>query len=208
MTKTIYTVMFGDEYKLQDPTYINKNWEHICFTDNKKIKSDVWDIIYLPKPEDPQKKSREIKLLYYEYIVPDINIYIDSKFKINVNLDKFVKKNLKKENDICLMKHNKRDCLFDEGKFCIKNNIGNKEIIQKQLDDYKKEGMINNFGLFAPGIMIRRDNEIVRQFMYLWYLEIRKYTYRDQISFPYIQWKYDVLNINTINFKETYRAFK
>jgi hypothetical protein len=78
-----------------------------------------------------------------------------------------VNDNLKDDNDICLMTHNKRNCLFDEANFCIKNNIGDKKLIKKQIEDYLNDNMIYNYGLYAPGIMIRRNNDNVKKFMEL-----------------------------------------
>ena len=124
MKKIVYTVLLGD-YNLREPKYKNGNWEYICFTD-QNIKSKNWNIV---KVQGGRKKSREIKIKSHVFMGYDLCLSIDAKFVINIDLDKFVKENLK--SDLCLMKHNKRKCIYDEGNFCIK--IGkDKKVFQNE----------------------------------------------------------------------------
>lgn len=203
MKKVIYTVMFGD-YKLHEPIFENKDWEHICFSD-REIKSDIWNVKVIKNIKNSRKLSRRIKINFHEFLDHDILIYIDAKFRIKIDLDDFVKENLK--YNIVLMKHNRRDCIYDEAEFCIKLGNDNKDIIQKQIVKYKEEGFPKNYNLYAPGIMIRKNTKEVINFMKLWYNEVEKYSYRDQISFPYILWK-NPIKLSLMAFRETYRKFR
>lgn len=199
MKKIVYTVLLGD-YKLNEPVYKNKDWSLICFTDQDMM-SENWSI---KKVEGGLKKSREIKICCDKYVDFDICLYLDAKFKIKCDLDDFVKDNLK--SNIAVMKHNKRKCVYDEGHFCIKIGKDNKEIILKQLKQYENDKFPKNFGLYAPGIMIRKNTKEVNHFMKLWYDEVDKYSYRDIISFSYILWK-NPINLSLMPFKETYGRF-
>ncbi len=200
MKKVVYTVLLGN-YKLNEPVYINKDWTLVCFTD-QNIQSKNWSIV---KIEGRRKKSREIKIRCDKYLDFDISLYIDAKFTIKCNLDDFVKKNL--QTDIAVMKHNKRICSYSEGHFCIKIGKDKEETILKQLEHYKDDGFPKNFGLYAPGIMIRKNTKEVNRFMKLWYDEVSKYSYRDIISFSYVLWK-NPIDLSLMPFKETYRRFK
>jgi len=200
MKKVVYTVLLGKDYKLYEPSYKNEDWSFICFTD-QDIKSKHWTI---KKVEGGLKKSREIKILCDKYIDFDICLYIDAKFKIKFNIDNFVKENLK--TNIAVMKHNMRTCSYDEGQFCIEIGKDKKETILKQLEYYKSDGFPKDFGLYAPGIMIRKNEREVNEFMKLWFDEVKKYSYRDIISFSYILWK-NPIEIDKMIFRETYGAF-
>jgi hypothetical protein len=199
MKKIVYTVLLGD-YELNEPKYKNNRWKYICFTD-QNIKSENWEII---KVSGGRKKSREIKIKSHKFMEYDICLYIDAKFTIKIDLDNFVNKNLK--NDLCLMKHNKRRCLYDEGNFCIKIGKDKKETISKQLEYYKKDGMPENFGLYAPGVMLKKNTKQINKFMELWYEQVEKFSYRDIISFSYVLWK-NPIDLNLMPFKETYKRF-
>jgi len=204
MKKIIYTVLLGD-YKLNEPEFINKNWSLICFTD-RDIVSENWSIIKV-ECNDLKKKSREIKIRCNEFIDFDICVYIDAKFTIKCNLDEFVKLNLSDGTDIAVMRHRRRSCVYEEGKFCIKNRIGDGEIIADQIISYYRDGFPRNFGLYAPGIMIRRNSLEVIDFMKMWYNEVKKYSYRDIISFSYVLWR-NPIKLSVMPFKKTYKEFR
>ena len=199
MKKIVYTVALGN-YKLNDPKIINSDWDLVCFT-NQNFESDYWKI---KKIKGGKKKSRHIKIRSNQYIDYDICLYLDVKFTINCNLDMFVKDHLK--TDLALMKHNKRNCAYDEGEFCIKIGKDRKEIIEEQLKIYKALGFPKQFGLFAPGVMIKRNTFEVNKFMELWYDQIARYSYRDQLSFPYTLWK-NPIELSLMDFKKTYGRF-
>lgn len=200
MKKVVYTVILGD-YTLQEPSVINNGWEYICFTD-QDLTSDIWKFV---KIEGGRKTSRKIKINSYKYFDYDICLYLDSKFKVKKNLNDFIDNNL--NSDLCLMQHSKRNCLYDEGYFCMKFGLDTSDNILPQLNKYESENMPKNFGLFAPGIMIKRNTPEVNEFMKLWYEEVFNHSYRDQISFPYILWK-NPINIDLMLFKKTYMSFR
>ena len=199
MEKIVYTVLLGD-YKLNEPKIINHDWELICFTD-QDIKSEYWKII---KVKGGKKKSRHIKIRSDLYMDYDICLYLDAKFTIKQNLNMFVEDNLK--TDLALMRHNKRNCVYDEGEFCIRIGKDKKEIIENQLNIYEAVNFPKNFGLYAPGIMIKRNTNEVNKFMELWYDQVERYSYRDQLSFPYVLWN-NPIELSLMNFKETYGQF-
>lgn len=200
MKKVVYTVLLGN-YQLNEPVFENPDWNYICFTD-QNLKSKNWKII---KEKGGRKKSREIKIRADQFFDYDICLYLDAKFIVKCDLNKFVDDNLK--TNLCLMRHKERKCVYVEGNFCIKIGKDKKEIIERQLEKYKKEGLPENFGLYAPGIMIKRNCEEVNKFMKLWYDEVEKHSYRDIISFPYILWK-NPIELSLMPFKKTYFKFR
>jgi len=207
----VYTTIIGNRYKLNEPIVDNNNWKHICFVArNKEIekrKNSKWEIIKIKDTSfTDEKLSRKIKIMQQDYI-PDCNysIYLDSRFTIKTDLTDFVYKELN-AGDIAVMKHNRRSCAYDEGDFVIDNGIASKNKVSMQLAHYKIAGFPKNFGLFAPGIMIRRMNERVDKLMEDWWEEIKKYTYRDQISLAYCIWKNEIM-CKFMEFRPTYERF-
>lgn len=203
MKKVVYTALFGN-YKLRNPAYIDTSWKYICFTD-QNISSNCWEIRKVAT-DNPRKKSREVKIRSHKFFDYDVCLYMDCKFTVTmrVDLDKFLN-NLK--NDLCLMIHNKRNCLYKEGNFCIQKKKDNRNIILDQLQYYRDQGMPENFGLYAPGIMMKRNTDRVNYFMDMWFNEVDKFSYRDIISFSYVLWKHPI-EIDLLPFKETYGRFK
>jgi len=201
--KVIYTVLLGD-YKLREPIYINKGWKLLCFTDRPRV-SKNWKILCVDCNSNLRQKAREIKIRCDKYVDFDICLFIDAKFTIKCDLDNFIKENLK--TNMALMTHNKRSCIYDEAKFCIKIGVEKKNVIQNQINLYKEAGFPKNFGLYGTGIIIRKNVPEVIKFMKLWYNEVNKHSCRDQISFPYVLWN-NPIKIDLMPFKETYAKFK
>lgn len=199
MKKVVYTVLLGN-YKLNEPKHKNPEWEHLCFTD-QDIHSKNWKII---KVKGGKKRSREIKIRSDQFFSYDVCLYLDARFTIKCDLDAFVKEYLK--TDLCVMEHNKRKCAYKEGEFITKLGIDKKTVIDKQLSVYREMGFPEDFGLYAPGIMIKRNTPKVNHFMQIWYEQVDKYSYRDIISFSYTLWK-NPIDLSLMPFKPTYRRF-
>jgi len=209
MKKAVYTVGLGNGYALKEPVIISDGWDHICFTDRTDLHSDVWSIRRVESFDDINRRSRAIKILNEEYLSGyDMSVYLDSKFVVKTDLTAFCRVH---PEDIVVMKHNRRNCLFQEAQFLLNSNIVSikeKSIIRNQVKKYSESGMIRGFGLWAPGIMIRRHwVKSVSKMMYDWYEEIINYSYRDIISFPYVLRMNPDVKLGEMDFSETYNLF-
>src|ERR1035437_508260 len=113
MKQIIYTAI-SDEYdNLKDPAIITPGWKYICYTNNKAVKSNVWEVIYLDSLTT--KEQRKIKIIPpFEY---DTCLWIDGSILINCNLDEFIKENPK--GYYTIMKHPTRNCVYQEAVACI-----------------------------------------------------------------------------------------
>ena len=66
----------------------------------------------------------------------------------------------------------------------------NKSIILEQVYSYKLEGLPDDVGVYTTGILIREHNHYVcKKLMDDWWEQLKLYSKRDQISFPYVLWK-------------------
>jgi len=204
MKKVVYTVLLGKKYKLNEPKHFNKDWKLKCFTD-QNIKSKNWEIINITDFKDPRKKSREIKIVNHNFFEYDVCLYLDSRFTIKTDLDFMVNKYLKK--NISVMSRKKRICSYkEEIDLCIDLNLDSKKILTKQFNQYKSDGFPSDSMLYSPGIMLKKNTKRTRKFMELWYGEVKKYSYRDIVSFAYTIWKYPI-EIIAMPHRPTYRSF-
>jgi hypothetical protein len=101
------------------------------------------------------------------------------------------------------MKHPSRNCVYQEADACIRLNKDDKTIIKNQISKYEKEGFPKDSGMVASGVFIYTLSHNVVEFLDSWWLEIKKHSRRDQLSFNYIANKlgfnynlmpYDILN--------------
>lgn len=198
--KVVYTCIIGGYDSLIEPKYITDGFDYICFTDDKSLKSDVWEIRDLPKETDGLtqiKKQRFVKinphLLLKDY---DISIWVDGNVDLKGDLNKFVKKYINDKSSIYVPKHPQRNCIYLESTVVGRMGKDKKEVMKPQMDRYKKEGFPENYGLLQSNILLRKHNkQDCIKLMEEWFNEVKKGSHRDQLSFNYVSWKNKEINI-------------
>jgi hypothetical protein len=90
------------------------------------------------------------------------------------------------DHDIVAVEHPHRDCLYEEAKACTRIGKGDEEKIRAQVLDYRQHGFPDHWGLWHCAMLIRRHAPEVRDFNRMWWEELRRFSGRDQISFPYL----------------------
>jgi len=207
-SKVIYTAIIGGYDKLLEPDYKPTGWDFVCFTD-RDLKSDNWEIRKtLPLYEDNTRTARKHKLLphrlfpNYEY-----SLWIDGNIKVRSDVNELLK--YLDDCNYATYDHlqnplDSRDCIYQEaqvildagdmwtrrtperGKKCYKDNP---ILIKNQIDRYKKEGYPLNNGLVVQMQVLRRHNkEDVIKTMEDHWIELKRNSKREQLSFNYIAW--------------------
>lgn len=211
MKKVIYTIITGKYDNLNKIKHKSDGWDYICFTDNLNIPHNGWKLVKIKNPNnlDDYRIARKYKLLPHLYLKDyDYSIHIDGNTEILCDLNQLESDIILSGFDINMAKHRLRDCLYEEAQVCIKGNKGNYNDIVKQIKDYKKEEMPTNFGLYSCGFQFRNlKSERLQSFSHEWFNEIIKYSVRDQISFPYVLWKGNEININLLDWKLIYSKY-
>lgn len=204
-SKVIYTAIMGNYDTLKDPAVITPGWDYVAFTDNKYLRSDVWDIYHIDSSElGPARTARRVKIMMHEYLEYDRSIWIDGNFGIKCNLDDFLA--AFEFTDFTLMTHG-RDCLYLEATACIVGKKDDENIINAQMERYRNYGFPKNFGLIATGLIHRtapKNENII--FAKRWWKELENGSVRDQLSFNYVQWKLPTA-FNLIDFKTVTRKY-
>jgi hypothetical protein len=213
--KIIYTAIFGDNHYLHDPEVISNEYDYICFTDSDQYSSSVWEIKKVtPLYSHGGLNNRKYKVLPHRYLSEyEFSIYIDGDLKIINDLgklaDDFIKFPLSVlDHSLCGINStgtlNTRNCIYDEANFIkwlgdnhprkhYKDNI---QTIFKQMEKYKFENYPYKNGLARTSVIMRNHNDPqVIQIMEDWWLELKYWSKRDQLSFPYVCWK------NNFNYK-------
>ena len=205
MKKTIYTCLTGNYDNLKEPKIVTEGWDYICFTDNSKVTSNVYKIVYINERLHPVKLARKYKILAPDIYKSDVFIWHDANMQINCNLDELEK--ILGNNDFMLAVHPERNCLYEEALKCIELKKDSKEILSKQIIRYHNLKMPYHWGLYATGVMIRRrfDRRTIKLYID-WWEEVKKYSRRDQVSLPFCLWNNHV-TIKTWNFKEMLEKF-
>lgn len=204
MKKVVYTCITGSYDKLLDPLFYNPDFDYVCFTDNNKLTSNIWDIRQLPKETESLtqvKKQRYTKVNPHK-VLPEyeLSIWVDANIDILGDLNAFINEHCNNQTaNVYIPSHPKRKCIYSEASAVKALKKDSNSIVDSQMARYRDEGFPSNYGLPQSGIILRRHNqEDCKKLMNAWWEEINKGSQRDQLSFSYALWKNSDVNVKYI----------
>jgi hypothetical protein len=162
---------------------------------NQAIRNNFYQVRKMNlDPLAPVRRQRWVKICIpnelfdnYEY-----SVYIDCKRPFAIDFE-WLLGYLEAESDFMTRLHRrKRDCLYEEGKICGERGMDSVVKISKQLDFYRSENYPVRNGLYWTTILFRRHTKRLKEFSKLWWEQLERYSFRDQISLPYVAWKHDM----------------
>jgi hypothetical protein len=189
--RALYTAIFGNYDRLKDiPQQLGVDL--ICFTDDTKLQHPRWQVRYVqPKYAHPRLSAKYYKMLshvaLFEY---EEVLWVDGSFEVqDPNFAKDVFEYLEAASiAVCL--HPERGCIYDEASLCQPMAKYCDQNIVEQVAYYREQGFPAKWGLFAAGIVARRnDDSTISHLNEAWMEENEKWTYHDQLSLPYVLWK-------------------
>lgn len=190
----VYTALFGDYDALIDPTENFEGCDFVCFTDQRNLKSDIWEICLVEECDlPPNMMNRHYKFFPHLYF-PDYeySLYIDANIKIKKNVYDFPSKYLV-DHSVSIPKHFARSCVYEEAKEVVKFGKANPSDVNKQVEFYKKKFFPINYGLLENNIILRRHNDVeIINLMNHWWGQIELHTARDQLSLMVSLWELNV----------------
>ncbi|MBT9492568.1 MAG: DUF616 domain-containing protein [Paucibacter sp.] len=196
----IYTVLTGSKEPLGDPvadlapgSTSDLEIGFVCFTDNRQLKSEVWEFRYLDEvPLPPEKLSRRPKALPHEYLQDwDYSLYID-------NIVAF--KRLPQSSDLQqsgggpvfkTFKHSTRSNPQQEAEAIVQLGYESVDRICTQLDFYAGLMPLGEITPLSTCTVILREHmhPALRKFGVTWWEQILNFCKRDQMSFDFsIKW--------------------
>lgn len=190
--KVIYTVITGDYDYLRTPKYVNEDYDYICFTNNKRIKSTFWKVRRIKNSEglDDIRLQRYIKICPHIFLPKyELSVYIDANMRIIGDFDEYIDKYMGDSALLCVI-HPDRTSVYLEAEECIRLGKCDRAIIDKQMAEYRESGFPDDLGLIASGVLVRKSMEVA-PIMDEWWNEVREKSYRDQLSFNYCCWKHN-----------------
>ncbi len=182
----LYSANTGEKDVMTQPDKKHDGVEYVYFVDDKtKYSSTIWDIRNIENRFDtPNMNSKWYKLHPHLLFPGENTIWIDANYKPGDDPSSLFL------DDIMLYEHTSRHCLYAEADFCLKKDIGNADLLRKQVAYYKEKGMPKDFGLFMGGLLVRTP--AVASFNEEWWEQILRFSSRDQLGLAYTLWRGNV----------------
>lgn len=180
----VFTCITNNYDPLLDPIDPQENTTYLCFTDNKELKSDIWETRpLLASFDNPIITARYHKILGPFSLEKDYSMWQDAKLLFE---QRFPTNWI--GEDLCLIKHPIRDCVYDEAVAVIELGKANWRSTNLLISKYQANNYPAKNGLFETCVVMRKHTQKNFELSKLWFEDVQK-CHRDQISLPYLLWK-------------------
>ena len=193
----LYTAITGGYDVCQVPEFIETDlMDYYLITDGtcNNETDPIYNVINIDEivpcdVNDNIRKNRFCKIMGCEIFSNyKYSIYIDGCYLIDGKISDYIYR----INDLGIalrIDEPPYDCVYVEGAW-VMDYIGDTENVRNQMHKYYEEGMPRHWGMFCANCLPRENNnDILRKIMREWWQEVYRYSFRDQLSLPYIIWK-------------------
>jgi len=193
--KVIYTCITGGYDDVQEQTYVNPEYDYICFTDDMTtVKDSMWEFRPLVFSELTGLRNSRWHKLHPHDLFPqyDESLWIDGNLDI-LSPKFFDTMNIEDDDVIRVSRHPHQRYLWDE--YALNRELDKDDLNLMRLEEEKIkstgfDGDYRDGTFFETGIMWRRHNDPrCRELMDDWWWWIDHYSFRDQLSFTYVLWE-------------------
>ena len=188
----VYTVKIGNyDSLLEQSVAAQSSAKFICFTDDKTLKSDSWEIRLIEPvlPADMPRSSRHPKICAHRYL-PDyeLSIYMDASVMLSAPPERLIEELFRPSAcDMVCLQHTWADSLMSELFAIVAGGHDEAARCVEQVNHYYLSPHYPSAPPIWGGLLIRRHNsEAVIQAMELWFTHVLRYSRRDQLSFGYV----------------------
>ncbi|AWC20830.1 MULTISPECIES: glycosyltransferase domain-containing protein [Aminobacter] len=183
-----YSETFADRYFKRDG-----KTDFICFTDDRSLKSSLWQFKYVDSRKlGPVRTSKMVKLLPHRFVGGyAASLYFDNTVEPKVPAEGFFQLLDATPEPMLCFRHPERSCVYDEAEVVTALGLDDPSTIAAQMDHYRALGYPVGAGLITATIMLRRhNNAALVTVMESWAAEVKRWSYRDQLSFNVVAWRH------------------
>lgn len=156
--------------------------EYVAFLDTD-TKDSQWKVRKAcDKFVKPVMNAKIHKILTHKYVDTPYIVWQDGSQILTKDPHELVK--LMGDKDFAFLNHSGRKCLYDEAEACVLLGKGNVSEIAEQTKDYAKQNFPEKAGLCEMTCFIRKNNPKANAAFERWWVEVTRYSNRDQIAFP------------------------
>lgn len=192
----VYTCITGDYDQFYNHSFHHPEWDYVCFTDNKKLKSEnnsLWEIRPLAFDELDKVRNQRWHKLHPHQLFPNhrLSLWVDGNVDIRSGkIFQDIGQAKKNKFKIATGPHPDRDCIYEEHKACAELLKDDFVTMREQIKLLIEDNYPKNWGLSETNILFRQHHHrVVKKVMADWWSWIKEHSFRDQLSFNYVLWK-------------------
>jgi len=189
MTIALITSIYGQHDYLTDPPEQEGVDEYIAVVDEPQSGAcAMWRQIVEPRPHmHPRMAAKVAKCCPAWYTDAEYTIWIDGSARLkHGGVAEWAVGHLAKGAHAAQFQHPQRCDITPESIVSMGMSKYDGQACIEQAEFYKKQGLPENWGLFATGFIARPRWAGIQT---AWLVEQMRWTYQDQISLPYVYWR-------------------
>lgn len=184
----LISALYGGYDSLKHPTPQEGNVACILLTDDPNVTSDVWNVVYWPKPHMigflAAKAPKMLPMLYAE---AKASVWVD--MSVQVLSPTFTLEAVEYARDgFATWPHPWNPNLDAEAAESLKQSRYQDQMLWPQVQRFFKEGVPRDWGVRHTAVVARAHNELTQLTGYMWDAEY-EWSMADQIGFAYATWK-------------------
>lgn len=187
--RVVYTCLFGYSEPFADYDYDDRNVDYVCFTDDPDLTSSIWTIVHVDNPLlDRARLSKRFKALAH-LVLPqyESSIYLDNTIRLKQPPSRLFE--MFGGHEMAMLWHPQRDCVYDEAREVLALGYDKPDIVNAQMDFYRRLGYPEHNGLNKAGFLMRRHaSEAVARTCLEWHGQVLRHSLRDQLSWNVCAW--------------------
>ncbi len=195
----IYTVLVGDYDDITQPVVTDDRFDYVLFSNHiLKTNIGVWNVKSIPNIiENDNKRLSRYPKTHPETMLSEYkaSLYIDANIQIQDQwvYDRFIELyNQNVEFAGIRMVLTGRDCIYDHAFDMCFWVVEHDYNAIKQCHELYKRGFPRHFGLNENNLIFRIHTQKMKSVDEEWWNWILNYSFRDQFSYMYCLWKYNV----------------
>lgn len=191
MTITVFTTVIGETDPLRRPTVSTPDVRYVCVTDQSHLVVPPYEMVRIPQVSDAKLLSRQIKIQANHPALgtPDYTLWHDAAFQLLCDPRSLIPQLA--DADVLALRHPHRDQIADEADAIANLGYVPRAILDQQLAAYSASGFRQS-AITSTGLCLRRMTPTVRKFNDLWWFEVSRWHWRDQMSVDYALWCSDL----------------
>lgn len=180
----IISALYGDYDSLKTPPPQTGDVECVLVTDNPDLESDVWRVVYRPKPHmKPRMASKHPRMLPHYYTDAAASIWVDMTVQIT-SPDFAVEAAEAARDGVATWPHPWNPDLIAEISESLTQPRYQGQLLVEQIESYFDRGLPTWVPVRHTAVVARAHNATTERLGHLWAAEL-EWSAADQVSFPW-----------------------
>jgi hypothetical protein len=183
--KVVYTAISGGYDDLKHVAVADADTDYIVYSDDPALDPPApW--IYRPittLKRSPRVTARWYKILPHRHLAEyRYSFWVDGAFELPASLTPLFDQ-LIATSHFSAFRHPVTNCVYEEAEAVKQRDYDDPQIVDLQMEYYRRRGYPAHDGLIASGVMFRsHHNPLVIAAMEEWWRQVRLFSHRDQLS--------------------------